>query len=63
METTNPAEPRTLPALDLGGVERILVVVAHPDDAEYGLSACVHRWVRQGTTVAYLLLTSGEAGM
>lgn len=43
--------------------KRVLVVVAHPDDAEYGLSACVAKWVRAGTEVAYLLLTAGEAGM
>ena len=42
---------------------RILIVVAHPDDVEYGMSACVARWVRAGAEVAYLLLTSGEAGM
>ncbi len=52
-----------MPRLEDEGFRRVLCVVAHPDDAEYGLSACVHRWVRQGTTVAYLLLTSGEAGM
>ncbi len=49
--------------LDDEGFRRVLCVVAHPDDVEYGLSACVHRWVRQGATVAYLLLTSGETGM
>ncbi|AQP44384.1 PIG-L deacetylase family protein [Tessaracoccus flavus] len=43
--------------------QRILIVVAHPDDVEYGMSACVHKWVARGATVAYLLLTSGEAGM
>ena len=53
----------SVPRLEDEGFRRVLCVVAHPDDAEYGLSACVHRWVRQGTTVAYLLLTSGEAGM
>lgn len=42
---------------------RVLCVVAHPDDMEYGMSAAVARWVRQGVEVGYLLLTSGEAGM
>jgi len=42
---------------------RVLCVVAHPDDMEYGSSAAVAKWVAQGATVAYLLLTSGEAGM
>lgn len=43
--------------------QRVLCVVAHPDDVEYGTSAAVARWVSQGAEVAYLLLTSGEAGM
>lgn len=43
--------------------ERVLVVVAHPDDAEYGISAAVAKWSAAGSEVAYLLLTSGEAGM
>lgn len=42
---------------------RVLAVVAHPDDMEYGLSAAVHRWTSRGVEVGYLLLTSGEAGM
>ena len=42
---------------------RVLCVVAHPDDMEYGASAAVHRWTQAGVEVAYLLLTSGEAGM
>jgi LmbE family N-acetylglucosaminyl deacetylase len=48
---------------DESGVERILVVVAHPDDAEYGTSAAVAEWTARGIEVAYLLLTAGEAGM
>ena len=43
--------------------ERVLCVVAHPDDVEYGTSAAVAKWVAQGVEVAYLLLTAGEAGM
>ncbi len=49
--------------LPLDGIRRILCVVAHPDDMEYGFSAAVAEWVGQGIEVAYLLLTSGEAGM
>ena len=44
-------------------IERVLVVVAHPDDAEYGTSAAVATWASAGVDVAYLLLTAGEAGM
>lgn len=52
-----------LPILDDHDYERILCIVAHPDDLEYGASAAVSHWVRRGKHVAYLLFTSGEAGM
>src|SRR3954452_8551098 len=42
---------------------RVLVVVAHPDDVEYGTSSAVAAWTSRGIDVAYLLLTKGEAGM
>ena len=45
------------------GFRRVLCVVAHPDDVEYGTSAAVAEWTARGVEVAYLLLTSGEAGM
>lgn len=49
--------------LDWSAWRRVLVVVAHPDDAEYGLSAAVNHWTSNGVEVSYLLLTKGEAGM
>src|SRR4051794_41327895 len=42
---------------------RALVVVAHPDDIEYGLAAAVAVWTAAGKEVHYLLATRGEAGM
>ncbi len=42
---------------------RVLCVVAHPDDVEYGISSAVASWTARGVEVAYLLLTHGEAGM
>jgi LmbE family N-acetylglucosaminyl deacetylase len=42
---------------------RALVVVAHPDDMEYGGSGAVARWTDAGKEVAYLLVTRGEAGI
>jgi LmbE family N-acetylglucosaminyl deacetylase len=42
---------------------RALVVVAHPDDIEYGTAAAVARWTAQGKEVAYCLATRGEAGI
>ncbi|MEU6561008.1 PIG-L deacetylase family protein [Nocardia nova] len=43
--------------------QRGLVIVAHPDDIEYGAAAAVARWTRQGKDIRYLLVTSGEAGI
>lgn len=56
-------EPTSLEPFPLDGISRALCIVAHPDDMEYGASAAVSAWVRQGIEVGYLLLTSGEAGM
>ncbi|HEY7140158.1 MAG TPA: PIG-L deacetylase family protein [Methylomirabilota bacterium] len=46
----------------MGDVRRILVVVAHPDDAEFGCAGSVARWVADGCEVFYCLLTSGNRG-
>lgn len=43
--------------------ERVLCVVAHPDDLEFGAAAAVARWTDQGKTVRYVMVTSGEAGI
>ncbi|WP_328413225.1 PIG-L deacetylase family protein [Nocardia sp. NBC_00403] len=43
--------------------QRGLVIVAHPDDIEYGAAAAVARWTGQGKDIRYVLVTSGEAGM
>jgi LmbE family N-acetylglucosaminyl deacetylase len=46
-----------------GPFSSVLCVVAHPDDIEYGTAAAVNRWVGEGATVSYFLLTRGEAGI
>ena len=48
-------------AADLG-VERILVVTAHPDDVDFGAAGSIARWTDAGIEVAYCIATSGEAG-
>jgi len=40
----------------------ILVVIAHPDDAEFGVAGTVARWTREGKQVVYVVCTSGEKG-
>lgn len=53
------------PELELydGNVGRVLAIVAHPDDLEYGAAAAVATWVDAGLEVTYLLATRGEAGI
>jgi LmbE family N-acetylglucosaminyl deacetylase len=41
---------------------RAMVIVAHPDDAEYGFGATVARLVDEGTRVSYLIVTDGAQG-
>lgn len=60
---TSPQTTAALEPLDEAGIRRVLVVVAHPDDAEYGTSAAVAGWTSRSIEVGYLLLTAGEAGM
>ncbi|MGZ4428415.1 MAG: PIG-L deacetylase family protein [Nocardioidaceae bacterium] len=43
--------------------QRMLCVVAHPDDMEFGCAAAVARWTGQGKSVVYCMVTSGEAGI
>lgn len=43
-------------------VERAMVVVAHPDDVDFGAAGTVATWVDAGTAVTYLICTRGDAG-
>jgi LmbE family N-acetylglucosaminyl deacetylase len=43
-------------------VERVLVVTAHPDDAEAGAGGTVAKLVKQGAEVTYVIVTSGNMG-
>lgn len=42
--------------------ERVMVIVAHPDDADFGPAGTVARWVRAGTVAHLVCCTSGDAG-
>jgi LmbE family N-acetylglucosaminyl deacetylase len=49
-------------ALDLTGVERILVVTAHPDDVDFGFAGSVAQFTDAGIEVTYCIVTDGDAG-
>ena len=51
-----------MPTDHLPTPERVLVVAAHPDDIEFGAAGTVARWVHEGTSVRYLLVTRGDKG-
>ena len=40
----------------------ILLITAHPDDAEFGVAGSVARWTSEGKSVAYVVCTSGDKG-
>ena len=42
--------------------QRVMVIVAHPDDAEIQCGGTIARLVRQGAVLSYVLCTSGNRG-
>jgi LmbE family N-acetylglucosaminyl deacetylase len=42
--------------------ESAMVIVAHPDDAEFMVAGTVARWARGGSRIVYLLVTDGDKG-
>jgi LmbE family N-acetylglucosaminyl deacetylase len=48
--------------LDIAGVERALVVVAHPDDCDFGCAGTTALMTDAGVQVSYCIVTDGEAG-
>ena len=43
-------------------IERVLVVTAHPDDAEFTVGGTIASFTAAGIEVAYCVLTDGDAG-
>lgn len=42
--------------------ERVLLIQAHPDDAEFSCAGTIARWARAGAEVHYCSITSGDKG-
>jgi LmbE family N-acetylglucosaminyl deacetylase len=57
--STDQPQPAAGPA---DPVERVLAVVAHPDDVDFVASGTVAGWTAAGTTVVYAVITDGDAG-
>jgi LmbE family N-acetylglucosaminyl deacetylase len=47
---------------DTDGIERALIVVAHPDDCDFGCAATTASWTEAGMAVSYCIVTDGQAG-
>lgn len=47
---------------DWSGVERALVIMAHPDDPDFVCAGTAIKMARQGIEVTYMILTNGDKG-
>jgi LmbE family N-acetylglucosaminyl deacetylase len=43
--------------------ESAMVIVAHPDDIEFGCAGTMARWAKAGARISYVLCTSGDVGI
>jgi len=54
---------KSLPVYEFDkSLKRALVVVAHPDDVDFGTAGTIAYLTNRGVDVAYCLVTSGDAG-
>ena len=43
--------------------ESAMVIVAHPDDIEFGCTGTMARWAKAGARICYVICTSGDVGI
>ena len=43
-------------------IKRILVVMAHPDDCDFGAGGTIAQWTAKGIQVSYCIITNGDQG-
>ena len=43
-------------------IKRVLVVMAHPDDCDFGAGGTIAQWTAQGIHVSYCIITNGDQG-
>jgi LmbE family N-acetylglucosaminyl deacetylase len=48
--------------LDDSEIRRVLAMVAHPDDVDFGSAGTIARWTDAGIDVSYCIVTDGDAG-
>ena len=42
--------------------QRVLVIIPHPNDAEFWCGGSIARWIEEGATVRYVVCTDGDKG-
>lgn len=52
----------TAPTTNLETPNRVMVIPAHPDDAEFGAGGTIAKWARAGAKVSYLVISDGSKG-
>lgn len=43
-------------------IKRVLVVMAHPDDCDFGAGGTIAQWTAHGIEVSYCIITNGDQG-
>lgn len=43
-------------------IKRVLVVMAHPDDCDFGAGGTIAQWSAKGIEVSYCIITNGDQG-
>jgi LmbE family N-acetylglucosaminyl deacetylase len=43
-------------------LNNVMVIYAHPDDAEFGCSGTCAKWAREGVEITYCMVTNGASG-
>ncbi len=59
---STPPPPDLTANLDGRRIERVLAVMAHPDDIDFGAAGTVRALVDAGVEVSYAIVTNGDAG-
>lgn len=60
-ESTDQTAP-TRPSINLDVPERVMVIAAHPDDAEFCAGATLAKWGARGAAITHVVLTDGSKG-
>jgi LmbE family N-acetylglucosaminyl deacetylase len=62
VEQAPPHPVQAPPTDDSPAPRRVLLIQAHPDDAEFMCAGTVAKWAREGAEIIYCSITSGDKG-